>query len=86
MASKPGYLEASWNKVKAVMVEPGKLDLMSRTCRVCLAKRMIGRVKSDGGNSVVRPRSLREVSRVTGNFRFSDKGFLREPSKSKENL
>ena len=23
MASKPGYLEANWNKVKAVMIEPG---------------------------------------------------------------
>ena len=26
MALKPGYLEANWSKVKAVMVEPGKLD------------------------------------------------------------
>jgi hypothetical protein len=26
MASKPGYLEANWNKVKVVMIEPGKLD------------------------------------------------------------
>ncbi len=30
MASKPGYLEANWNKVKAVMVEPGKLDRMTK--------------------------------------------------------
>lgn len=30
MASKPGYLEASWNKVKAVMVETGKLDRMTK--------------------------------------------------------
>ena len=26
MALKPEYLEANWNKVKAVMVEEGKLD------------------------------------------------------------
>ena len=30
MASKPGYLEASWNKVKTVMVEPGKLDRLTK--------------------------------------------------------
>jgi len=30
MASKPGYLEASWNKVKAVMVEPGRLDRLTK--------------------------------------------------------
>ena len=30
MASKPGYLEANWNKVKAVMVEPGKLDRLTK--------------------------------------------------------
>jgi alkylhydroperoxidase/carboxymuconolactone decarboxylase family protein YurZ len=30
MAQKPAYLEANWNKVKAVMVEPGKLDRLSK--------------------------------------------------------
>jgi alkylhydroperoxidase/carboxymuconolactone decarboxylase family protein YurZ len=30
MASKPGYLEANWNKVKEVMVETGKLDRMTK--------------------------------------------------------
>jgi alkylhydroperoxidase family enzyme len=30
MASKPGFLEANWNKVKAVMVEPGKLDRLTK--------------------------------------------------------
>ena len=29
-ASKPGYLEANWNKVKAVMVEEGKLDRLTK--------------------------------------------------------
>jgi alkylhydroperoxidase/carboxymuconolactone decarboxylase family protein YurZ len=30
MAPKPAYLEANWNKVKAVMVEPGKLDRLTK--------------------------------------------------------
>ena len=29
-ALKPAYLEANWNKVKAVMVEPGKLDRLTK--------------------------------------------------------
>jgi alkylhydroperoxidase/carboxymuconolactone decarboxylase family protein YurZ len=30
MASKPDYLEANWKKVKAVMIEPGKLDRLTK--------------------------------------------------------
>lgn len=30
MASKPAYLEANWNKVKTVMVEPGKLSRLTK--------------------------------------------------------
>lgn len=30
MASNPGYLEASWNKVKAVMVAQGKIDRLTK--------------------------------------------------------
>lgn len=30
MAAKPGYLAANWNKVKAVMVESGRLDRMTK--------------------------------------------------------
>jgi alkylhydroperoxidase family enzyme len=30
MACKPDYLEANWNKVKAVMIGPGKLDRLTR--------------------------------------------------------
>lgn len=30
MASKPNYLESNWNKVKAVMIEPGKLDRLTK--------------------------------------------------------
>jgi alkylhydroperoxidase/carboxymuconolactone decarboxylase family protein YurZ len=30
MAAKPDYLEANWNKSKAVMVAPGKLDRLTK--------------------------------------------------------
>jgi alkylhydroperoxidase/carboxymuconolactone decarboxylase family protein YurZ len=30
MAPSPSYLEANWHKVKAVMVEPGELDRLTR--------------------------------------------------------
>ena len=30
MAPNPPYLEANWHKVKAVMVEPGELDRMTK--------------------------------------------------------
>lgn len=30
MASKPGYLEANWNKIKTIMQEPGKLDSLTK--------------------------------------------------------
>ncbi len=30
MASKPDYLESNWNKVKAVMIETGKLDRLTK--------------------------------------------------------
>lgn len=30
MASLPNYLDANWNKVKAVMVEEGKLDRLTK--------------------------------------------------------
>ncbi len=30
MAAKPDYLEANWNKVKAVMVKEGKLDRLTK--------------------------------------------------------
>jgi len=30
MARKPGYLEANWNKVKAVMVGEGRLDRLTK--------------------------------------------------------
>ncbi len=30
MAAKPGYLEANWRKVETVMVQPGKLDRLTK--------------------------------------------------------
>jgi alkylhydroperoxidase/carboxymuconolactone decarboxylase family protein YurZ len=30
MAPKPDYLEANWNKVKAVMIKEGKLDPLTK--------------------------------------------------------
>ncbi len=30
MASKPDYLKANWNKAKAVMVQEGKLDRLTK--------------------------------------------------------
>ncbi len=30
MAAKPAYLEANWHKVKAVMVQTGKLDRLTK--------------------------------------------------------
>ncbi len=30
MGSKPDYLEANWSKVKAVMIEAGKLDRLTK--------------------------------------------------------
>ena len=30
MAAKPDYLEANWNKVKTVMIKPGKLDRLTK--------------------------------------------------------
>jgi hypothetical protein len=42
---------------------------------------MTSRLKSDRGNLVVHPYSLREVLRVTGSTKFPDKGSERELSK-----
>jgi alkylhydroperoxidase family enzyme len=30
MAAKPGYLEANWNRIKAVMQTPGKFDKLTK--------------------------------------------------------
>ena len=30
MAVNPGYLEANWGKIKAIMQEPGKLDRLTK--------------------------------------------------------
>jgi len=48
---------------------------------VCRVKRKTCRLKSDCGNLVVHPYSLREVLRVTWSTKFPDKGSERELSK-----
>jgi alkylhydroperoxidase/carboxymuconolactone decarboxylase family protein YurZ len=30
MSAKPDYLEANWNRIKAIMQEPGKLDKLTK--------------------------------------------------------
>jgi hypothetical protein len=49
MASKPGYLEANWSKVKTVMIEPGKLVPFQRGFDKCIPdkKGVIHLSKSD---------------------------------------
>jgi len=42
MVSKPGYLEANWNKVKTVMIEPGKLDRLTKEIIVLAVSAVMG--------------------------------------------
>ena len=42
MACKPGYLEANWNKVKTVMVEPGKLDRLTKEIIAVVVSAVMG--------------------------------------------
>jgi hypothetical protein len=37
MAPRPGFLEANWNNVKAVMTAPGQLDRLTRESRTVSA-------------------------------------------------
>ena len=42
MASKPDYLEANWNKVKSVMIEPGKLDRLTKEIIAVVVSSVLG--------------------------------------------
>jgi alkylhydroperoxidase family enzyme len=42
MALKPDYLAASWAKVKAVMVEPGKLDRLTKEAIAVAVSAVLG--------------------------------------------
>lgn len=42
MAVNPGFLEANWNKVKAVMKAPGKLDTMTREIIALAVSAVVG--------------------------------------------
>jgi alkylhydroperoxidase/carboxymuconolactone decarboxylase family protein YurZ len=42
MACKPAYLEANWNKVKTVMVEPGKVDHLTKEIIAVVVSAVMG--------------------------------------------
>jgi len=42
MAVKPSFLEANWNKVKAVMIEPGKLDRFTKETIAVVVSAVLG--------------------------------------------
>ncbi len=42
MASKPGYLEANWNKIKTVMKASGKLDSLTREIITVAVSAVVG--------------------------------------------
>jgi hypothetical protein len=37
MAPNPGYLEVSWDKSKAAMIEPGKLERLTKIIAVAVS-------------------------------------------------
>jgi alkylhydroperoxidase/carboxymuconolactone decarboxylase family protein YurZ len=58
MAPKPDYLEANWNKVKAVMIEPGKLDRLTKEIIAVAVSSVLGckltcPPKTDPGSELV---------------------------------
>jgi alkylhydroperoxidase/carboxymuconolactone decarboxylase family protein YurZ len=42
MATKPGFLEANWHRVKAIMVEPGRLDQLTREIIAVAVSAVVG--------------------------------------------
>ena len=42
MASKPSFLEANWNKVKAIMIEKGKLDRLTKEIIAVTVSALLG--------------------------------------------
>lgn len=56
MAAKPGYLQANWNKVKTVMVEPGKLDRLTKEV-IVVALSAVRDVNTDSACILLRCRS-----------------------------
>ncbi len=42
LAAKPSFLEANWHRVKAIMVEPGKLDRLTREIIAVAVSAVVG--------------------------------------------
>ena len=42
MATKPGFLEANWHRVRAIMVEPGRLDRLTREIIAVAVSAVVG--------------------------------------------
>ena len=42
MATKPSFLEANWHRVKAIMVEPGQLDRLTREIIAVAVSSVVG--------------------------------------------
>ena len=42
MATKPSFLDANWHRVKAIMVEPGKLDRLTREIIAVAVSAVVG--------------------------------------------
>jgi alkylhydroperoxidase/carboxymuconolactone decarboxylase family protein YurZ len=42
MATKPSFLEANWQRVRAIMVEPGRLDRLTREIIAVAVSAVIG--------------------------------------------
>ena len=42
MASKPSFLDANWHRVRAIMVEPGRLDRLTREIIAVAVSAVVG--------------------------------------------
>ena len=42
MATKPSFLEANWHRVRAIMVEPGRLDRLTREIIAVAVSAVVG--------------------------------------------
>lgn len=42
MATKPSFLEANWHRVRAIMVEPGQLDRLTREIIAVAVSAVVG--------------------------------------------
>ncbi len=66
MASKPSYLETNWNKIKAVMKGPGKLDRLTKEIIAVAVSAVIG-VNIESRFTLLRCRSWDWMTKVFSN-------------------